>query len=1108
MAMIENKTYAAKLYVDFEIIATAMSKGVEIKKREDSVDNQYLGDIGIMVGGKLCNTYNKSREELIRMGEDPSDPGGYFIVKGIEWVINNIESTIYNKPKIFRNIGHKDEVARLEMISKPGDSYENSSQIYVKILTGNQIIIIIDRAPLNAIQIPFYVLLRLLGWSSDKKIVDWIVYEYDSETSKTMLKKLDLAFKAEYVNFGNSINLYHKDDILKSFINKLEDTYSYLDLTDEKTQQFVNNKTLKLIDTYLLPHIGQTIESRYEKALFITHLIRQLLFVEMKSVSETDRDSLKNKRAHSAGVSYAKAFKQQFNSIVVQQIKKQFTRDFKSTQFSNVDLKQSLKSSINSEDFGRALSQAITTGTKQQITVKSGRSMINRLTSQQLHRKNHLNYVSTMRQLNSPNTNSSKQSSRANEMRRVHPTYTGYICPIQTQDGESVGINKQLAISTTITPGSSSELLKDFLSKDSELIKLNDVTPTTLSENVSIVKVNGHWVGCVRKTSYFVDKYRHLRRERKIHPFTTIYWDPIVNEIQFWVDTGRLIRPLLIVYNNYGDSYTGKEVKTMNKIKDEKGRQSDFKQWIALTKQHLDDLKNNKITINDLLNDKIIEYITPSEQENMLLAVDYDTLWEDRFNPLKKYTHCDIPTALLGFVCLNCPLGTHAPAARVILSTQQSKQSCGWYSLAWPYRIDKEGFLQMHCEMPLVRTISNDYIQPNGQNCIIAIQIYSGYNQEDSIIMNKASVQRGMFDGVHFTFEQTELEKNEQFGNPDISLTAGIKPYVSYEKLENGFPKKGTIIQKNDALIGKFSKLNKPEGDYLYIDRSKIYKHDEPAVVFNVIVSRNQDGKPFVKVHLMIMRECTIGDKFSMRSGQKGIAGNLMEEEDMPFTSQGIVPDIIFNPHSLPSRMTINTLMEILLAKVCALKGEITDGTMFRKIDMEKIQQELKSLGFNPSGRERMYNGITGKMIDCEIFIGPVYYQRLQKFVKDTIYSISTGSTDAITRQPLEGKSSNGGIRLGEMEKDVIAGNGLSRFLSEKFFDHSDGFAVHICRGCGTNATVNNKLGIYNCKRCKDNADITTVHSSWTSKVFIQELQSMNIGFRQKIKPYEYERYE
>lgn len=1109
-ALLEDKTYASPLYADIDIIATAHLKSGGTIERKASVDQVLIATIPIMVRGKLCNTYNKSHETLLRMEEDPSDPGGYFIVKGIEWVINNIESSTYNKPKIFRNVGHRNEIARLEIISKPGDSYENSAQMFIKFLSNNQLVIKIDRAPLDDIQIPFFILLRLLGWSSDKQMVDWIVYDYNAEISKYMLDKLHLAFKAKYTNFGEASHLYDREDILRSFVSKMNATYGYLDLNDEKTIKFLNQRIMRSVDTYLLPHIGTTPDFRHEKAIYITHLIRRLFMVEMQAVNGTDRDSLKNKRAHSAGVSFAKAFKQQFNFVIVQPIKKQFHRDFRSTSFSKVDLVQSLKTAVNSMDFERALSQAITTGSKQQITVKMGRKMVNRLTSQQLHRKNQMNYMSTMRQINSPNTSSSKQSSRANEMRRVHPTYTGYICPIQTQDGESVGINKQIAIAASITPGSSSLLIKEKLSVDSDFIPLRDITPKLLAEGVSQVKVNGHWIGCVKKSYYFVDKYRHLRREQKINPYTTIYWDPVINEVHFWVDTGRIVRPMLIVYNNYGNHYTEEKVRGMRvsgEIQSDFSKEEDFKQWVALTSKQLQDLQAGKITMKDLLDDGVIEYISPGEQENLLVSVNHDTLWKNRTNPLMKYTHCDIPASLLGFACLNCPLGTHSPAARVILSTQQTKQACGWFSLSWPFRIDKEGFLQYHCEMPVVRTIGNEYIQPNGVNCIIAVQIYSGYNQEDSIILNKSSIQRGLFDGVHFTYEKSELEKNEQFGNPDASLTSDIKPYASYEKIYDGFPKKGTIIRKNDIIIGKYSKYVKPEGDYKYADRSKVYKHEEPAIVFNVIVSRNQEGKPFAKVQLMIIRECNVGDKFSMRSGQKGVAGNIMDEEDMPFTAEGIVPDVIFNPHSLPSRMTINTLMEILLAKVCSLKGVVTDGTMFRKTDMPSVQKELADLGFNPSGKERLYNGMTGKWIDYEIFIGPVYYQRLQKFVNETIYAVSHGSTDAITRQPLEGKSSNGGLRVGEMEKDVLISNGLSRFLSEKFYDHSDGFKVYICRGCGKYATANHRHKRYQCRKCGDNADITEVDSSWTSKLFMQEMQSMNIGARPSLTPYEYEEY-
>jgi DNA-directed RNA polymerase beta subunit len=1103
MALLTSKTYASDLYANIEVIATAHKHDKTTIERKVVVNDVNMGSPPVMVRGKVCTTHNKSREALKQMEEDPSDLGGYFIIKGIEWIITNSESSTFNLPKIFRNVGYKNEVARLEIISKPGDSYENSAQLYIKILTNGCIIFIIDRAPLSDITIPFFILFRLLGWSSDEQIVKWITYIFHGRVSEYMMDKLNTAFTQQYSDFKDASNLYKKNDILHRFVSHLTATYGYLDLNDEDTIQYVYGKIMHAIDSYLLPHIGSTSEDRNEKAVYLTHLLRRLLLVEMKEINPTDRDSLKSKRAHTAGVCMAKTYKQQFNFVIVQPIKKAFTKDFKTTSFSKVDLAQSLKSSINASDLGRALAQAIVTGSKQQITIKAGRRMENRLTSQQLHRKNHLNYVSSMRQINSSSTNSSKQSARANEMRRVHPTYTGYICPIQTQDGESVGINKQIAISASIMQGTSSTILKQIIYDDEEFIKLDKVVPEMLANGYSPVKVNGHWIGITEKSYYFVDKYRYLRRQKKINPYTTIHWEPDINEVHFWVDTGRLMRPLIIVYNNYGNHYT-KQYLRDSETKNQYPNQEDFKQWVTITNDHLKKLESKTISMKDLLDQNIIEYISPSEQENLLISIDHDNLWENRYNPLKKYTHCDVPISMLGLPCLMCPYGSNAPPSRVILSTQQSKQSCG-YSLTWPLRYDKEKFLQPYFEMPLVKTIANDFIQPDGINCIVAVQCYSGHNQEDSLIINQGAVDRGLFDGYHLTFVMVELEKNEQIGNPDIALTDDIKDYASYEKIHDGLPKVGTVIEKNDIVIGKYVKHTKTDGHYKYIDKSKVYRHDENAIVVGTIKSRNQEGKLFAKVHLMVLRECDIGDKFSARTGQKGVLGNTAAEQDMPFTKEGYSPAFIFNPHSLPSRMTINTIIEGIMGKLCAQKVKITDGTMFGSHNLPEAQKELAKYGFKPSGRERLYNGIYGKYIDYEIFIGPMYYRRLQKFVNDTIYAVSHGSTDAITRQPLEGKSSRGGFRIGEMEKDVLMGNGMSRFLSEKFFDHSDGFDTYICRGCGRYAVVNHQQNKYVCTVCKDNADIAEVASKWSSKVFVQEINSMGIGLKFNLEPYTYD---
>ena len=1087
-ALLEDKTYSSALYADMDIYLNAYLKDGTVMERKDTEKELLISMVPIPVKSILCNTYNKSIETLVELQEDPFDIGGYFIIKGNEWVINSIESTTYNVPKIFKNksLEKRGEFARLEIISKPGDAFENNTFLKIRLLTNYQLVCVIARAPFDTLQIPFFLLFRLLGWSTDKQIVDWIAHNYSTEISKYIIDKINRSFHVKYTGFEDILSIYNTDDILKLISTKIQGNYYHSKYEKDPIKKISDDFMKTGVDNYLLPHIGSNDKFRHEKAIYLAYLIRQLFLVDMGVLKSSDRDSYRNKRAHSTGIAYAKSFKTQFHLVIVQPIKKQFQKDCKSTSFDRINLRQTLRSAINSTDFERALSQAITTGSKQQIRLKMGVKLVNRLISQQMHRKSELNVISTMRQVNTPNASkSSKQSSRAKDMRKVHPSYLGYICSIQTQEGMSCGINKQLAITASITQASSSVLLAGLIKEDPDLIPLNKIDVSML--NLAVVKVNGHWIGSVKTSYTFVDKYRKKRRQGILNKYTTIYWDCQTDEIRFWTDTGRIVRPLLIVNNN--------------------GDENNFSQGLALTVKHMDKLKRREITIQDLVKDQVVEYISSTEQENILLASSYNILMENKNNPLKQFTHCDIPCAILGFSSLTCPMGTHSPASRVIKGVHQSKQCCGWFSNNWPYRIDKNAYHQYNIEIPLVRTLTNNYIRPNGLNCIVAVQCYTGYNMEDSVIINKAAVQRGMFDLVHMTFEKSELDKNESFMTPDVQLTSDIKPYANYGKLYDGFPKRGTTIVKNDVIIGKVIKNSKNDStSKKYMDRSVVFKHDYTAKVMNVIVSRNQDGKLFAKVQLMIVREVVIGDKFSMRSGQKGVICLMANEEEMPFTASGFSPDVIFNPFSLPSRMTVNTVLEVLFAKVCAIKGITTDGTMFKHFNFDKIQDELKALGFNRSGVEKLYNGQNGKAIDYEIFIGPAYYQRLQKFANKQFQASSYGSTDAITRQPLQGKASNGGLRLGYMEKDAMSANGISRFLSEKMYDHSNRFKVYICRSCGGYSTVNIEQNRYKCNRCKDHAIIEEVDSSWTSKLFFQEIQTMNVGTKMELQEYKFEK--
>jgi DNA-directed RNA polymerase beta subunit len=1082
----KDLTYSSPMYINADIVATAYKHDGTTEVKVASTDKYLIGKIPIMVKSKLCNTYNKSKETLLNLNEDPMDIGGYFIIKGNEWVIDNIESMTFNSPREFANMGYKNEKCRGDFISKPGDGFENSFNLITKYLTNDNIIIEITNNKFRDISIPFFVLFRAFGVCSDKEIIEHITYSFNEKDPnvKKMLNILERAFRAKYVDMPESYDKHTSDEIIELIGNKINNYYiNDMKISNMNTRKYTNNSIRQILDNDILPHVGKTPNDRYKKVRFLGHLIRRLLMTYLGLIPSTDRDSYKNKRINPAGVSYAKIFKTHFNFAIVQSVKRRFRRDFKNTSFSNINLEHSFTHAIYTQEFERALVQAIITGDKS-INIRR-KQIANNLSSQQLHRKNLINQISTLRNINTKNTSSAKQSARANEMRRVHSSMIGYVCCVQSADtGEKVGMQKQMAISANICPAGSSELLKDKILRDSDLILLDNVKNKQIYENkLTKVFVNGDWIGCCIKPFEFRDKYISLRRNSKIDYLTTISLEILTNEIYFWIDIGRITRPLLIVYQN-----------------------KDGSQGIKLTNTHIKQLHSGEIEIQYLIKEAIIEYITPEEQINCLIARDLNTLLENENNKLIRYTHVDIPQSIIGLPGLTSPFANHNQVARVVFQTNQVKQTCGWPVHNWPHRVYKELHYQMYKEVPLIKTISHKYTPSDGSNAIVAIMTYGGYNQEDSLVLNQGAVDKGLFTTYHFSFEKTELEKNEEFANPNPLETIDIKAYSNYGKLENGKVPIGTRIEYGDIIIGKIAKLSK--GDITegkkYMDRSVVYKFNEPAYVSNIIEGRNEEDNIFCKIVFRSTRKCEIGDKFSSRSGQKGTIGMVYRDSDMPFTKDGMKPDLIFNPHSLPTRMTISKILESMASKSCAVRGAHSDGTMFKNFDIDDLANDLEQIGYNRNGIERLYNGITGKYVDCEIFIGPIYYQRLQKFTIDTVYSHKTCPTDAVVRQPLDGKASRGGLRVGEMEANVLAISSV-KFLQEKMVEHSDKYDYYICNNCNRKAIVNEKYNIYKCDYCGDNSDIFKVHGTWSTHLFFQEINSMGIGVKYFKKADKYE---
>ena len=888
VALSQKKIYSGTLHVSCNIKAVAHLRNGSVIERVDTVNNFRISKIPIIKGSILCNTYGKTAEMLARMGEDPSDAGGYFIVQGNEYVAECTENIIMNQPKIYINKGYGNSLVRCEFISKPGDTYQNSGMMIITYYNNDNLMVQLNRSEFSKVDIPFFLFFRMLGWTTDKQIHDNIIYDYDDSNNKDLINILKRAMFAKYVNYPHSREKYDQIDVLTTVIGTLpQEPYAKYDLKNKpQNYQQIIPEILKQLDTHCLPHIGMTSASRGEKMRFIALLIRKTILCHLGQIPQTDRDSYRNKRVFAAGENYAKAIKTYFNQTVVMPIKRIMLKSFTHAPFSQVNLVNLVKGTIYAEDFERLIVKTINMGNRAAMQLKK-RNLTNRLAAQPVGRKNQINALATLRQVSATYAaDSARQSERAAEMRRVHMSFLGYICCVHSPpEGERVGINKQLAIFATIAPTLSSEVLKNKLRQDTSLLKLETLTALEISRgNLAKIYVNGDWIGCVQESCEFVEKYRKLRRQLIIHPHTTIHWDNVQDEVLFWVDMGRVTRPLLIVYNNSrdldivgGSSNASKRsaAKRTSKKKtigsaDLSASNTDeraFEQGLGITQDDITALYKCTKTIDDLVREQKVEFITPEEQENCYICPNFDELRRNRHNITKEYTHCDIPESLFAITTLTSPYANHIQATRLTYQTSQVKQTCGCYALNWPYRMDKETFLQYINETPLVRTVANKYLFASGSNVMVAIMC-AAWNQEDSIVINKAAVDRGMFNGCKMTFYETELEQKEEIGNPDASKTADLKS-ANYEKLVNGIVTKGTTIQSDDVLIGKYMALQKNKSEkFIYTDRSVVYRENEDAVVHERIVDHNEDDELFCKVALRKIRPVRVGDKFSSRQGR------------------------------------------------------------------------------------------------------------------------------------------------------------------------------------------------------------------------------------------------
>src|SRR3989344_3047924 len=594
------------------------------------------------------------------------------------------------------------------------------------------------------------------------------------------------------------------------------------------------------------------------------------------------------------------------------------------------------------------------------------------------------------------------------------------------------------------------------------------------------IYLNQKFIGSTDNAEEFIKNVKDRRRTSKIPYVVSVNYDREFNEI-------------------YLDSTKGRTARLLAKVENGK---------LLLTKENIDKLVNNEITWDSLIKDGIIEYIDAAEEENCLIALSEEEL-------RNEHTHMEIsPIAILGLLSSLIPYSNFGSSSRLIRGNKIQKQSLGLYTSNFHMRMDTDVSMLHYPQRPLVKSFMHDVLKydkhPCGQNVVIAIMSYKGYNMEDSIVVNKGSVQRGFARSTFYRPYVTEEMRYsgglvDEVGIPEKDIK-GYKSEKDYRLLEeDGIVYTGAKLNKEEVIVGKTSPprfLGELEEFSVAAstrrEASTTIKYGEEGIVDTTVITENEDGNKMIQVKIRDNRIAEIGDKFASRHGQKGVIGMIVPHEDMPFTSSGITPDIIFSPHGIPSRMTISHLLEILAGKVGALKGMQIDSTTFDIYPEEKLRQELKSFGFNDNGTEMMYNGATGEMYEARIFIGNMYYLKLEHMVANKLHARAYGRIQLLTRQPVEGRGKGGGLRLGEMEKDCFVAHGASLLLKEIF--DSDRTILPVSEKSGLIAIHDVRKGKYICPIYGENVEVNEIEMSYAFKLLLDELKALCLYPKLKLK--------
>jgi DNA-directed RNA polymerase II subunit RPB2 len=1103
-ARLRNMTYAFSVHYDVDVEFMIQNEDGTFEESTITLEKQYLGRFPIMLFSDMCILQELSSEARFNLGECRNDPGGYFIIDGKEKAIVSQEKFANNmlnlKDKVNDIYSHAAEIRTAsEDPSKPVRTLSVRMVAPMPSLKNGQIVV---NVPNVRKPVPLFILMRALGVISDKDIIETCL--------------LDMEKYEEYIDlFAPSI--YDAGPIYTQ-----EAALQYIStLTKAKTIP----STLHILMDYFLPNIGDL--NFKQKAFYLGYMVKRMLAVYRKDEKPTDRDNFKYKRVELAGdlmyELFIEYYKLQLHDIFVKIDSKYFYH--KGTYQNN--FKGLIEDNYHEYFNNRIVEEGLRKGFKgnwgaQAHTKRPG-------VIQALNRLSYFSFLSHLRKVNLPLDSSAKVVGP----RLLHSTQWGIICPVETPDGGNIGLHKHLAITAHITSGCSAKPTYQWL-KNHKLKVIDELLPVQM-QHYTKVFVNGAWVGCVEEPLDLLEQYRLQRRNGIIPVYNSIQWVIERNEILIYTDSGRLCRPILYTKNN---NISYQENKFMDVVSNPK--QYNWEQLVSGFGEKKGEYEMNKCKLysaSELYgiekeseidgyleeNAGILEYLDTSESEGCLISMDHEIR--------NKYiTHCEIHPSLVLSIMGNMviyPENNQFP--RDLYSCGQSKQGVSLYHSNYQNRIDKMGVVLNSPQIPIVKSRYLEYAtkeqHPYGENAIVAIMCYNGYNVEDALIFNQGAIDRGLFRTTYLNMYEAHEEsdsvgggmKNTKFANINEHNVVGKLAGYDYNYLdENGLVRENTQMNDKIVVIGKMN--NSYISPDTFEDSSVKPKKGQLGFVDKAFMTENEEGKRLAKVRIREERMPSIGDKFCSRAGQKGTVGIVVPEEDMPFTANGIKPDLIVNPHALPSRMTIGQLVESLMGKACVFQGGFGDCTAFvnqgpkHKLFGEMLVKE----GFHSSGTEILCNGMTGEQLESDIYIGPTYYLRLKHMVKDKINYRARGPRTQMTRQTVHGRANDGGLRIGEMERDGLISHGITNFLQESMMVRGDDYYMAVCNKTGTIAVYNESKNIFLSPMAdgplefKGNLDGTMniqniskygrefsiVRVPYTFKLLMQELQTMNIQMR------------